>query len=986
MSGNAGERTRRGLPGPVTRLWRQPLRVGALGLLAVTALAASGVQSAAATALQATLEQNWRGLYDIVVTADGGVGAIDGMLPPNTLAGASDGLSLADLADVRGVDGVEVAAPVGEVVVPGLRYSAPTVAMPRGFVAGASDVPKAFRITATYMTDDGLGDRAVAQDDMTVVIDDAPRDVTDGNCTPGATSYPGRNGDYLADPALYPSLATQTCVMFRSDATVFTGGGVSGIMGDLDKPLYFTLPSAPQAMTRITLVDPVAERALLGDAGAFLEPLIAVHPSADLETADVDAWADAQPSSDAFASRIAAAAAMARAAAAAPRWTDEQLADLRALYAANGDDYDAWAAANESENAGESATSSNRMIPLLATTGAAAHLSVKIDVSALGDAPLLPQAAWGTGLGGSAYAVPVEAVGTPAGSAVADVSDLLNPFAARAPGLAWPGADLDITEAVPNWTSLEISRLLTPTSAAFGGGTALTLDERGFVSPERSIDSLAWDAPSGQLLAANPEQVGTESAYTGLTDLWRRDDASGDTRSIMAVPVGSFDPAALGIDADAANFVPLGAYAPVGSTLADGPNAGKTLGSSLSGLGLVSPRTVALASFDSAGIWGAEKPISAIRVRVGGIDGYTPEAQQRVIEVAQAIEELGFDASIVAGSSPTDADVRVDGYAFGTSDPAGAQTVGDLGTVTQRWSELGAAARVELSVSAATFAIFGIGLAAAVLLLGAVQVAGVPARRSQAAVMRELGFTRSRIARWFWFEEIPGLVIVALVAAAAWSISGGTGIAALAGLSAAGAVLVFAVGSVVAAAHVRPGRMPRLAASRKLGARTVAAFGARQVPAHPLSTVVHVLAIVIVGITGAALVSVVLTGQAEAGRSGLALLTVGRLVAPQAALGAAGLGAGILLAFLTRRIDLANRADQWATLRAAGWTSGQLARSQRVEGVVIAAPATAVAAAATWFGAEALGLANPLALTIAAAVAAILTSLIAFSSRRKGRP
>ncbi|MEZ3159344.1 hypothetical protein AB1K54_02225 [Microbacterium sp. BWT-B31] len=967
----------RGLPGPFARLWRQPLRVGALGLLAVTALAASGVQSAAAAALQSTLDDNWRGLYDIVVTADGGVGAVDGMLPPNTLARSSEGLSLDDLAEVRAVTGVEVAAPVGEVVVPGLRYSTPTIAMPRGFIPRAAEVPQAYRITATYMTNDGLGDRAVAQGEMTVVIDDAPHRATDGECTPGATSYPGRNGDYLADPALYPSLATMTCHVWRADATVLYGSGISGIMGDEGMPLLFDLPAAPQAMTRITLVDPVAEKALLGEEGSFLDPLIAVHPSGELESADVDAWAQKQPSSDEFARRLVRAAAEARAAG-VPHWSHEQLADLRALYAANGDDFDAWTAANETV----SARIPDRAVPLLATTAAAAQLSVKIDVAALGDAPPLSADAREEAAATSGYALPAEAVGTPIGSAVADVSDLLNPFAARAPGVAWPGADLSITDAVPNWTSLEISRLLAPTAGAFDATAGLTLDERGFVAPERSIASLDWDAPAGTLLAASPQKVGTESAYTGLTDLWRRDNT--DSRSIMAVPVGSFDPDALGIDTDAADFVPLGAYAPVGTTIADGPNAGKTMGSSLSGLGLVSPRTVAIGSFESAAIWGAERPISAIRVRVGGIEGYTPAAQEKVIQVAQAIQGLGLDASIVAGSSPTDADVQVGGYAFGTSDPDGAQTVGDLGAVTQRWSELGAAARVELSVSTATFAIFGIALAAAVLLLGAVQIAGVPARRSQAAVMGELGFTRSRIAQWFALEEVPGLVIVALVAAAAWAISRGTGIAAFAGLAAGGAVLVFSVGAVVAASQSRRSRMPRLAASRRFGARTVAAFGARQAVAHPLSAVVHLLAIAIVGITGAAFVSVVLTAQGEAGQSGLAFLTLGRLFVPQVLLGAAGIAAGVLLALLTRRIDLASRTDQWATLRACGWTSGQLARAQRVEGLVVAVPATVVAASAAWIGAQALELGSPVALTVAAGLAAIVTSLFVFSTRRKG--
>ena len=66
--------TGRILPGALRRLSRDQSRLIAVVLLAVVALSASGIQSAAAVVTQRTLDVNWRGAYDILVTAKGGIG------------------------------------------------------------------------------------------------------------------------------------------------------------------------------------------------------------------------------------------------------------------------------------------------------------------------------------------------------------------------------------------------------------------------------------------------------------------------------------------------------------------------------------------------------------------------------------------------------------------------------------------------------------------------------------------------------------------------------------------------------------------------------------------------------------------------------------------------------------------------------------------------------------------------------------------------
>lgn len=960
-----------GLPDPVRRLLRQPLRTGAIVLLAATAVAAAGIQSAAATALQATLDENWRGTYDILVTPSDALQPIDGRLPPNTLGSSADGMTLDDLAAVRAVDGVEVAAPIGEILVPGLRFAQAQVAIPRGFV-GAGEQPQAYRVTATYTTDDGLGERVVESKTMNVVVDEAtgtrPKtDITE--CLEGEHIFQGRKGDYTVDPEKYPALMRWVCAWRQA------GDGVTLIDGpstsdNRDRPwspresvLSFSLPSAPQSVTRVTLVDPEAERALLGGAGGFLDGLIDADGGPVTSVDDMVAWA--QRSGDEFATDFLDELTRNEQGSAA-QWDDAVLADMRRLFADNDDDWDEFVREGRADM---------RYAPLLIAQAPIAPLTLKIDVEAFGDAPATPNE-WG----GDTYALPAAlddgSPGTPVGTAAGDVSGLLNPFSASAPLLVWPGADLATAEALPDWSGESI---LTVGSVGAGsyevGDTGVVLGPVGYSRPvlENTGPEALFD------LGADPTELGTETAYSGMRQEWL--PASG--MPSVVVPVGTFNLDELAIDESQADYVPLGSYAPVSSTITAGEHAGTTMQPSLSGLGIVSARTAAIGSVHSAALWEDDTPISSIRVRVAGIDAYTPDGQARVIEVARAIEKLGFTASIVAGSSPTDTDVSVTGYTFGTSDPGGTQTVGELGTVTQRWSELGAAARVSLSVSTATLTVLSIALAASILLLGAVQVAGVPARREQAVVMREVGFTRARIARWFGAEELPGLVVVVGAGVIALWVSGFSGIAAVATIVAVGSVLVAAIAAVHAGSRVLGTQRPRDGRSRRLGARSVTGFGARQAVVHPLSTVTHVLAITIVGLAAAGLVAALIAGQLAAGESSLALLTITRQLWPQALLGATGVLGGILLTRLTRRIDLARRGEQWATLRAAGWTGGQLATAQRIEGITITLPALALTAALAWLGAEWLELA-PQRYAGIALIAAAVAALLSFTVRRKG--
>ena len=69
-----------------------------------------------------------------------------------------------------------------------------------------------------------------------------------------------------------------------------------------DDARIFNLSFAPQTSTRVTVVGLSAERQLLGEAGAFLDPLIDIEPDAETAATDIAFWAERSDSD--FASNV----------------------------------------------------------------------------------------------------------------------------------------------------------------------------------------------------------------------------------------------------------------------------------------------------------------------------------------------------------------------------------------------------------------------------------------------------------------------------------------------------------------------------------------------------------------------------------------------------------------------------------------------------------------------------------------------------------
>ncbi len=233
-----------------------------------------------------------------------------------------------------------------------------------------------------------------------------------------------------------------------------------------------------------------------------------------------------------------------------------------------------------------------------------------------------------------------------------------------------------------------------PTSYAVLSNSRLRLDEIG-----------TWEVlvlPRLKDLAQADYTLGQANLANGRDEPMYRPLAVATPPPFVLQPLGTVDIAAIADEYErATSYAPLGIYGEAPRRLVETP-AGQLvderLPASLNPGGINPLPPFGLTNLEAVEALRGERFIDAIRVRVAGIDHYTPAAVAKVEDVAAAIiERTGLRVDVVAGAAASDVEVEVPG----------------VGVITERWTTLGEAPRIE---SGAT------GLSAA-LLLGAVAVA-----------------------------------------------------------------------------------------------------------------------------------------------------------------------------------------------------------------------------------------------------------------------
>ncbi|TDC48357.1 ABC transporter permease [Jiangella ureilytica] len=165
-----------------------------------------------------------------------------------------------------------------------------------------------------------------------------------------------------------------------------------------------------------------------------------------------------------------------------------------------------------------------------------------------------------------------------------------------------------------------------------------------------------------------------------------------------------------------------------------------------------------LDTFTGSGIELADPaaPISAIRVRVAGVDGVSPVDRERVRLVADQIRAAtGLDVDVVLGSAATEQTVVLPAGAFGRPELAVAET----------WMRQGVVAAVMQAVDHKSLALFVLVLAVSALFVANVSAASARSRRGELSVLSRVGWSRRHLLRLLLAEVVLVGVAAGLVGA-----------------------------------------------------------------------------------------------------------------------------------------------------------------------------------------------------------------------------
>ncbi|MGW6175420.1 FtsX-like permease family protein [Arthrobacter sp. NPDC055138] len=865
------------------------------------------VQGRAQASLTRVVDDNTRGVYDILVLPGGTAG--DELRQPDFLSG-NGGIAAADLDQVRGIDGVSVAAPISlvskvvqDIEFPQLKatdyvgYNANIEqylksqgiqdAVPEGEWPEPDSVlnPEAtnYRITAKAVSSDGLSDTVLFETAAEGSLGQAKVEELD---VPGGTSL----------RTVAPK--DETGIKFPDPA----GGSMHG---DFDTTI--ALPMLPQITETVVAVDPAAESALLGDAGGFLAPLKQAPDATDRNAQELGQYFSSQFGMGMFSEGGEGAAI-------------------------DGHPFQFWSPFFvQYQNAVEAGTldDESQVIPMVVRSGTDLDLTYSVKIEELDDS-------------GNT----VKEIGTVS----KELGEGYLPFASSKPfQLRWPGGEdynyllgsggVQMVAGLhqpPVWTTDFMSNPDYALGDATSNGSAeQTATPQGWIQVNKLPEkTLQWQLEPDQSQRGPVE----EQSYRSTVD-------SG-TESATPLPFvyGTFDAAAVREAAGDVNYLPLGGYDPTPVTIthdAEGKKIDETvMKPGLSGAGLAVQSAGAITDFDGlAAVRGTsadEAVIDAVRVRVNA-GGSWADAEDQINAVAAAIEDLGLQTQVVAGSAREDVSIYVPDY---HKDASG--TVSDLGTVQQSWVRQGAAGEVHGALSASSAALLALTVGGAALLTAASSVAFTRSRRTEAVTLRAMGWNRRRIRSWFLNELLVGGVAVLAVAIIASAISR-SAVTLWVSLI---ALVVYVAAAFISAAMLKPHPKTDTEPSGAAGVpsvKTPLQFAARQLSTNRFNTVAIALAVAVLGAAAGALVAVLADIPRAAGSTALGSLAASQLSGLNIALALLGVVTALLLALMTTRFEAQRKREQFAILGAMGWTPTLLLQARRGEAGITAAIALPLA-------------------------------------------
>ncbi|SDL97229.1 ABC transporter permease [Arthrobacter sp. ok362] len=852
------------------------------------------VQGQSQAALNRTVDQNSRGLYDVLVQAkadDNG-----GLMQPDIATGQG-GISFEQLDSIRKLSGTSVAAPISLVsrvtqnlesprldATDYLGFNAglagtsgdPTATDPSKWPAAESvlsDTPKKYRLTASAVSSDGHSDQTLFKTTAEGSLGKAKlveEEVAGGK----NVRIQGPDGE--------------TGIKFPAPA----GGSEHNLFN-----LSVSLPMAPQVTESVVAVDPVSERALLGTAGDFLAPLEKAPP-ADAR----NAGAIGRHFESLFTNGISMDELKE-----GPDFLGVKLkywAPLMTQY-------------QQAKRDGQ-LTADSQAIPLIVRSGTAVDLKYSVKIEEID---------------GSGNVT--KDVGTVTRSLDKDYL----PFVSKSPfALAWPGSK-DLSQLMGDTGSFS-QGLYNPATWSTNFAAAPAYKD-GETAANGAVDK---SATPGDWVTVN--RLPDKAANGAAVDQTQRDPVDErsyrqnlETGKKLATPLamvyGTFDAANVKDAAGDVNRLPLGGYDPAPFTLtkdASGTDVNTELKPSLSATGLVSQSAGAITDYYGlAAARGYEQNasvIDAVRVRAN-VPGSWKQAQPEVEKLANEIRDMGLQATVVAGSAREDANIAVPGY---SKDGAGKES--PLGTVQQSWVRQDAADAVSGSLTATNLTLLFLTLCGAALLTGASTVSYIRKRRSEAGTLRAMGWTQRRIRSWVLAEFGVGAALLAVVGTALSLITWSTATAVVS----ASVLVLYAGAAFVAAQQLRHREVVDQEPQhdeRLMAIDSPLTFANRQLSSNKFNTISLAVAVGVFAAAVGGLVALLIDIPRAAGASALSGLAAASIALPSIILGVSGVAVGLLLTMVTGRFELQAKRQYLGTLRAMGWNPDMLGQVRLFENAMV---------------------------------------------------
>nr|WP_312856793.1 ABC transporter permease [Arthrobacter mobilis] len=899
------------------------------------------IQARAQIAINDVVDKNARGLYDILVLPEDTGGSGGTLRQPDVVSGTG-GITAAELQQIRQVSGVAVAAPISlvskvvqDAQVPQLKatdyvgYTPNTQAfIDQQGISDAvpkdqwpapdsvlSDTPKRYRITAKAETSDGKNTTVLFENSAqgTLGQGEVVTEKVPGGTSVRTVAPDGETGIKFPDPA----------------------GGT--FHGNFD--VSIALPTLPQISETVVAVDPVAEQALLGEAGAFLAPL-AKAPGASGRNAEEVGQRFMDRMSQGFSAE-----------------------DVKSGIYHEGLPFKFWSPflfQYQSAKEAGSLTDDSQVIPMVVRSGTELNLK---------------------------YSVTIEEIDE-AGNTIAEVGTVSRnlgedylPFATSKPfELRWPGGKdynyllgsggIQVASGLYQpalWSTDFVSRPeYSAGEAEANGATDQTVIPQGWVQVNKLPEkTLSWQTEPD---TTQREPVSEQSYRQSL-------QAGGETSAPLPFVFGTFDANAVRSAAGDINYLPLGGYDPTPLTLVEDAQGNDVepvaLDPGLSGAGLAVQSAGAITDYTGlAAVRGtsAEDPvIDAIRVRVNAA-GSWQSAREEIAAVAGDIAALGLHTEVVAGSAREDVSITVPEY---RKDSLG--TVSALGTVTQSWVRQGSATGVQNALSSSSIALLALTIGGAALVTAASTVTFTRNRRAEAVTLRAMGWTRGRIRSWFLHELLVGAVAILAVAAVVVALSRNW----VTALVSAAALAIYLAAAFTSAALLKPHPRPDSAPAGGDGSALVdnaKTYAARQLLSNRFNSAAVAVSVGVLGAAAGALVAVLVDLPRAVGSSALSVLAVNQLSGLNLALALLGVLASLMLTLITGRFELPRKREQWQILTAMGWGPGLLLQLRRWEAGILGVLALPLAI----LGSVAVTLVIAPHAVLRAALASVLAVLIWF--------